>query len=272
MQLRKLRTYLFFLFFFIYAVCFAAEKRDLILHSKRHQPVSTGVPMPDVLINVAKKNKNLDSVDEAINPESRDYLIREGIDVSHYQGTIDWDKVAQNDNVGYVYIKATEGKELEDDMYEYNIDEARRVGLKVGSYHFFRGNVPVDEQLANMTSKIKREKQDLIPIVDVEHLNGVSPDEFVSRLKEFMAGVTRYYGHKPLLYTFVNFYNQYLQGAGFDEYKLMIAFYRDAQPELNNDHHYAIWQYSARGRILGIRGNVDKSKIMQGFTIADLRF
>ena len=123
-----------------------------------------------------------------------------------------------------------------------------------------------------MTAQINKSEQDLLPIVDVERINGMSTQEFVSYLKEFLQAVTKHYGRRPVLYTFVNFYNQYLQGEGFEQYPLMIAFYRDAQPELNDGHRYVIWQFTSHSRIPGIHGNVDKSKLMEGFTIEDLLF
>lgn len=61
---------------------------------------------------------------------------KEGIDVSHYQGSIDWDEVVNNTPISYAYLKATEGASLVDKTYARNLSEARRVGLSVGSYHF----------------------------------------------------------------------------------------------------------------------------------------
>ena len=66
---------------------------------------------------------------------------KEGIDVSHYQGSIDWDEVVNNTPISYAYLKATEGASLVDKTYARNLSEARRVGLSVGSYHFYRPNI-----------------------------------------------------------------------------------------------------------------------------------
>ena len=229
-------------------------------------------PVPDALVKVSIRHRDLPVSAEAVNPNSKDYLIREGIDVSHYQGTIDWDRVASDGSIGYVYIKATEGESLVDDMYEYNVNEARRVGIKVGSYHFFRGNASLEMQLNNLTSVVKRNKQDLVPLIDVEHAGGLSKDELVSRLKEFVTAVSRYYGCKPIIYTYQNFYNRYLQGGEFNNYPLMIASYHDNQPQLNDDRQYNMWQYTSHGSVSGIRGRTDRSKVMEGFSIADLYF
>lgn len=227
-------------------------------------------PEPDPLAIQPQPHSNIRPLEEVSLISDSIYAIREGIDVSHYQGTIDWAAVAATRTAGYVYIKASEGASLVDDCYAYNIREARRYGLKVGSYHFFRGNVPVEIQLANMTACVKKEEQDLIPIVDVEHTNGVSNELLASRLHQFMEALTRYYGKKPMLYTFVNFYNKHLQGKGFEKYMLMLAFYRDYQPILNDGRRYAVWQYTARGNITGIKGHVDRSRIMEGFTLKDI--
>ena len=122
-----------------------------------------------------------------------------------------------------------------------------------------------------MTSVVKKSEQDLIPIIDVERING-SRSVFITRLHQFMQAVEKHYGCKPILYTFVNFYNKYLQGEGFDKYPLMIAFYRDDQPLLNDEHPYIIWQYTSHGEVPGIDGNVDQSRMMEGHTIDDIRF
>lgn len=239
--------------------------------NKKKMPV-VSTPEPDAMVKQTAKHKDLPAQKELAGVGALDFVSREGIDVSHYQGEIDWAEVARTGKVGYVFIKATEGSGLEDDMYDYNITEARKAGLKVGSYHFFRANLSVDDQFANMTSKVKREMQDIIPIIDVEHTNGVSSSELVANLKAFLQKVTQYYGRKPIIYTFVNFYNQHFAGAGLDDYPLMIAFYRDAQPELYDGRKYMIWQYSSRGEMPGIRGHVDCSMMMDGFNFNDLSF
>lgn len=232
--------------------------------------VSEAAIEPDAMVKATPVHKNLPDQKPAGSPNAVNYYLREGIDVSHYQHTIEWDAVAKTGEVGYVYVKATEGATIQDDTYEYNIKEARRNGIKVGSYHFFRANTNLDDQMQNFTSVAKREWQDLVPIVDVEHTGGLSGDELVSRLKDFMERVTKFYGKRPMLYTFVNFYNRYLSGEGFEKYPLMIAFYRDAQPELYDGRRYIIWQYSSRGRLDGIDGRVDRSCIMEGFSLSDL--
>ena len=191
---------------------------------------------------------------------------KEGIDVSHYQGNIDWDAVVSGTPISYVYLKATEGASLVDDTYQRNLNEARRVGLSVGSYHFYRPNVDWKKQFDNMVSVVKTDNQDLVPIIDIEHRGSVSEETFISDLRSFIEKVTEYYGKKPLLYTYHNFYNRYLQGE-FTDYHFMIARYRSDSPILNDGKDYIMWQYTSTGSIPGIRGHVDRSKIMGNFSL-----
>ena len=191
---------------------------------------------------------------------------REGIDVSHYQGRIDWDQVAGSESISYVYLKATEGASYVDDTYSRNLREVRRVGLSVGSYHFYRPNVSWEQQLENLTSNVISMDQDLVPIIDIEHRGRVSQTKFISDLKKFVQKVELHYGKKPLLYSYQNFYNKYLQGH-FPDHHWMIAKYQEAKPVLEDGKDYIMWQYTQAGSLPGVEGNVDRSCIMQGFAL-----
>ena len=194
---------------------------------------------------------------------------KEGIDVSHYQGSIDWDEVVGGTPISYVYLKATEGASLVDKTYARNLAEARRVGLSVGSYHFYRPNVNWRQQFNNMVAVVKAEEQDLVPIIDIEHRGAVSAEAFIADLRAFIEKVTEHYGKKPLLYTYHNFYNRYLTGE-FTDYHFMIARYRTDSPTLNDGKDYIMWQYTSTGSIPGIRGHVDRSKIMGNYSLSQV--
>lgn len=195
---------------------------------------------------------------------------KEGIDVSHYQGHIDWDAVVGGTQISYAYLKATEGASLVDDTYERNLREARRVGLSVGSYHFYRPNIDWRKQFDNLTSVVKADEQDLVPIIDIEHRGAVSNEKFIGDLKKFIDKVTAHYGKKPLLYTYHNFYNRYLSGE-LPGYHWMIARYRSDSPTLNDGTDYIMWQYTASGSIAGITGDVDRSRIMGNFSLNEVK-
>ena len=97
----------------------ATKKKQIVIHT----------PEPDPLSTPAKKERDLKMAMEAPNPLAIRGGNREGIDVSHYQGFIDWQRVAREGEVGYVYIKATEGNSLQDDTYTYNISEVNALKI-----------------------------------------------------------------------------------------------------------------------------------------------
>ena len=91
-----------------------------------------------------------------------------GMDVSHHNGDITWEVVKRDKRIEFVYIKASEGKTYVDPTYRTNLRNARKQGLKVGSYHFFRMTSGAHEQFRHFKTVVKKEEQDLIPMVDVE--------------------------------------------------------------------------------------------------------
>lgn len=194
-----------------------------------------------------------------------------GIDISHYQGSIFWETVANNTSMAYVYIKATEGGTRIDEKYENNILTAHQYGLKVGSYHFYRAQIDQETQLANFVLQCRPSEQDLIPLIDVEVASGLGVEEFCDSLFKFLDLVEHYYRQKPLIYSGTNFYNKYLAGK-MDRYPLMIAQYREPQPVLKDGKDYLIWQYTGKGRLRGINGYVDKSRFMGDHTLKEIRF
>lgn len=195
---------------------------------------------------------------------------REGIDVSRYQGVIDWERVAREGQISYAYIKATEGAELIDRTYDYNIKYARQTGISVGSYHFYRPNISIEKQFLNLTRVVLKEDQDLVPMIDIETAGNVSNERFISDLKMFLRWVTEHYGKKPLLYTYQNFYNKHLVDR-ISGYQWMIAKYQAEIPVLTDDLDYMMWQYTQTGRVPGIKGNVDRSCLMGNHSLSQIQ-
>ncbi len=192
-----------------------------------------------------------------------------GIDMSHYQGNVFWEAVGQT-KMAYVYLKATEGGDRVDDKYLQNIELAHQYGLKVGSYHFYRPKTNQEVQLANFMAQCRPGDQDLIPMIDVETNAGLQPEAFRDSLFKFLRLVEKAYKQKPLVYTGTNFYKKYLAGT-LGEYKVMIAQYT-AEPPIIEDLDYVAWQYTAKGRLDGVNGHVDKSRFMGEHRLREIRF
>lgn len=194
-----------------------------------------------------------------------------GIDVSHYQNNVFWDAVRDDTNMSYVYLKCTEGSDNQDPLYLKNIEMIRDRNLKVGSYHFFRPKVSLQQQMHNFRAQCLPGEQDLIPMLDVETTSGLDTEEFCDSLQKMLTLMEDAYHQKPLVYTYRNFYNSHLQGR-LDGYPLMIAMYSDEQPELADGRDYIIWQYTCKGRLAGVKGEVDKSRIVNHHSLEEIYY
>ncbi len=197
----------------------------------------------------------------------------QGIDVSHHQKEIDWAAVAAEGKIAFAYIKATEGATHRDTKYSYNITEAHKAGIAVGSYHYFLPRVPVKKQLHNFMSLVKKYPQDLIPAIDIEQTNDFTAKQICDSVELFATLIEEHCGCKPLIYTHQRFYNEYLQ-LSFAEYPLWIARYGffivKPRPQLEDNRDCTVWQYSNRGHIEGIKDFVDINTIGEGYTLHHL--
>lgn len=226
---------------------------------------------PDPMIPALQSAAPLEVQYEPTARRRRHVTGKKGIDVSHYQNRINWKTVAEQNDVNYVYIKATENAGLVDNMFETNLRQARRAGIPVGCYHFFSPTASPLAQLKNLTSTVPNLREhDLIPMIDVEVKGkNTTPEQLRHRLRQFLKAVEEYYGVKPLIYTGQNFFNKYLSGH-FDDYLFMIAKYSAGVPELLGNPRFAMWQFSASGRIRGINGDVDQSCFMDNYGLRDI--
>lgn len=198
---------------------------------------------------------------------------RQGIDVSHHQGDIEWEIVASERNIKFAYIKASEGATHQDTRYNYNIAAARNNGIKVGSYHYFHPDVPVGEQAENFLRVTLAQKQDLIPVIDVEQSGELSPQQVCDSIALFASLLQEVFHTPPMIYTHQKFYNKYLQNS-FNEYPLWVAryglFFIKPAPQLDDGRIPDVWQYSNRGSIEGISVRVDLNTLCGDFQIRDL--
>lgn len=196
--------------------------------------------------------------DLGFNRPSKESYPVSGIDVSHHQGNIDWDKTAKEE-ISFVYVKATEGEGFTDSLYYYNITNAKRVGFKTGAYHFYLASKDPVKQAVNFTSIVKPDHISLPPVVDIEfpaELNTDKPKEqIVSEIETCLQRIQNFYNRTPVIYTDYDTYNNYLK-PHFNNYGIWIRDIHDT-PEFSDGRGWTFWQYSNKGLIKGISGLVD---------------
>lgn len=182
-----------------------------------------------------------------------------GIDVSKYQHLISWEGVkkmkVKEIQMGFAFIKATEGTSYTDPQFKRNWKKSLEAGLVRGAYHFFIASRDGKAQAGNFIDKVELDPGDFPPVLDIEQLNGTPVALLKKRAKEWLDIVEEHYGVKPIIYTNVDFYNRNL-GEEFDGYPLWVAhYYQPQQPRIGRG--WILWQHSDRGRVNGIVSPVD---------------
>ena len=182
-----------------------------------------------------------------------------GIDVSKYQNIIDWESVKEmnvnNVQISFVFIKATEGLDDEDEYFNRNWKKAKDAGLIRGAYHYFLATKSGKEQAENFINSVKLKTGDMPPVLDIEQTYGVPANVLRDRVKEWLQTIQNYYGVMPIIYTNVEFYKQLLKDD-FDAYPLWVAHYlQKERPRVYRD--WTFWQHDEGGRVNGIFTKVD---------------
>ncbi len=189
------------------------------------------------------------------NPSEKDYPIR-GVDVSYYQGEIDWEILAE-EGIDFAYIKATEGSSHVDVKFEENWEKAFKTDLKTGAYHFFSFESGGKSQAGHFISIVPKEEGMLPPVVDIEFYG----DKFLNRpdaaktrqeLQSMLDELENYYGVKPIIYATESSYSMYIRGA-FDEYPLWIRNVYFS-PNMGMPGKWTFWQYDSEAVLQGYSG------------------
>jgi lysozyme len=181
------------------------------------------------------------------------YQVR-GLDVSHHQGEIDWQKVRAEREFQFVYIKATEGKEFVDDRFLENWNEAKKQGFRVGAYHYFSMKSSGREQADHFIHTVPPDADSLPPAIDVEIPANLDKNRVSRELHTMADALEHYYGKKPVLYVTYKTYQAYIH----DDFAGYGIWIRDIykSPSLDN-RPWLFWQYGNRGRVDGIPTYVD---------------
>lgn len=184
----------------------------------------------------------------------------EGIDVSYYQGTIDWDQVKASGRA-FAITRVGDGY-FEDPVFETNWAAIKRVGMVRGVYQFFRPGKDPEAQADILIRKVgKLGPGDLPAVIDVEATDGQPPDVVADRVRRWVARVAAGTGRPPMVYTGKYFWNDNVKTGDLAGNPLWIAAWGPPCPDTPQAWSgWRMWQYSSKGVVPGIRGDVDLDK------------
>ena len=181
-----------------------------------------------------------------------------GIDISHYQGEIDWKMLAQTRQgqfpIHFVFMKSTEGGDFADKNFVANFDSAKANGFIRGAYHFYNPKTDPVKQADFFINSVKLQSGDLPPVLDIEK-KGKSVEKLQGDLKIWLRKVEQHYGVKPIIYASYKFKTRYLNDSFFNAYPYWIAHYYVDSVKYQGD--WKFWQHTDVGTLPGISEQVD---------------
>ena len=180
-----------------------------------------------------------------------DYDVR-GIDLSHHNGSINYDDL---DSLDFVFLKATEGTSWKDRAFSTHYSAFREKDMAVGVYHFFRFDVDGKEQARHFLDNIDGKEFQLPLVVDVEQENNpiVSRDKVIARLRAFVKEVNHQTGIKPIIYTNGIGYSDFIS-HDFSDYTLWLSSTNSWRPAMMD---CTFWQFNIKADLSAITYNVD---------------
>ena len=183
-----------------------------------------------------------------------------GIDISHYQGKIDWEQLTnamiKGCPVRFVIIKSTEGSSRLDENFRENFNQARDFGFIRGVYHFWSNKSTAREQAYYFLDQVHLTDGDLPPVLDIEHKPAdKSVEDFQRDVLTWLHIVEDKYHVKPIIYTYYKFKEQYLSAPVFEDYPCWIAHYYVDKVQYKGK--WKFWQHTDVGKLPGIKGYVD---------------
>jgi len=181
-----------------------------------------------------------------------------GIDISHYQGDVDWKMLKQTRQgqfpIEFIFMKATEGGDFADGKFVENFDSARVHGFVRGAYHFYNPKTDAGKQADFFIQSVKLEPGDLPPVLDIEK-KGKDMKKLQDDLKIWLRKVENHYGVKPIIYASYKFKTKYLNDSVFDSYPYWIAHYYVDSVRYQGE--WKFWQHTDVGTLPGIEEKVD---------------
>lgn len=181
-----------------------------------------------------------------------------GIDVSEFQGKVDWEEVEILDEkypVQFVFIRATAGNDRVDRQFKKNWEGAKENKIMRGAYHYYRPNENSIEQADLFIKTVKLQKGDLPPVLDIEKLpKNQSLDSLKKGLKRWLIKVEKHYQVRPIIYSGERYYSDFLKEE-FGDYLFWIANYNFYREKIEDD--WLFWQFTEKASLPGIKHRVD---------------
>lgn len=181
-----------------------------------------------------------------------------GIDISHHQKNVNWDKV-KNEGVQFAFLKATEGGSFKDKQFLINVENAKKANIDIGAYHYFTFCKSAEEQFANFSESIDSITMNFPPVIDLEFIGNcklsVPEDTIRARIDALSTMLENKYGRKPVYYSTYDFINHFYSNEKIEN----PIWIKDisGKPRLMNGNEIVFWQFTNEGVIDGITGNVD---------------
>jgi lysozyme len=188
----------------------------------------------------------------------------QGIDISKYQGVIDWAKV-RNAGIRFAYMKVSEGGDHVDDRFYDNWSAAATAGVARGVYHFMYWCRTASEQAVWFSQAVPHDPTQLPPVLDLEwnHASATCPgkiprDDALAKIRKMLEVMEYHTGKRPVIYTDINFHRDILEGE-FNVYDFWLRSVAAEPDERYSNRPWTFWQYTATGRVRGISGDVDRN-------------
>lgn len=183
------------------------------------------------------------------------------LDVSRWQGSIDWDAVKRSGKIDGVMLRvlgSKGGKPYLDPYFARNYAECARLGLPVGGYYYTCAVTQrqTEEELAALKTALRGKTFQLPLAIDVEdpRLRSLAPAKLSALVAEAAAQLEAW-GLYAMVYTYTNFADTALDMAALAAYDLWIADYRGKRPA----RKHGMWQYTSSGKIPDVSGPIDLS-------------
>jgi lysozyme len=188
----------------------------------------------------------------------------QGIDVSYWQGAINWEAVRAA-GVRFAFIKATEGGDHLDPKFLDNWYAAKRAGIARGAYHFVYWCRPANEQALWFILNVPADSDALPPVLDVEWNSHsqtcpgkVDRQTALEKIKILLDAMEAHTGKRPIIYTDPKFHREVLEGE-FPDYHFWLRSVAAEPDAIYRERSWSFWQFTTTGTVPGVAGKVDRN-------------